>query len=59
MDSALQNVCILGSTGSIGTNTLDVLSRHRDRFSVHSLSANTRVEALLERAAKCAEKIAT
>src|SRR5687768_9304169 len=48
MDSTLQQVCILGSTGSIGTNTLDVLSRHRDRFCVHSLSAHSRVEALFE-----------
>lgn len=41
-------VTILGSTGSIGVNTLDVLSRHTDRFRVVALSANTDVERLTE-----------
>ncbi|MDL2337787.1 MAG: 1-deoxy-D-xylulose-5-phosphate reductoisomerase [Pseudomonadota bacterium] len=40
-------VCILGSTGSIGTSTLDVLSRHPDRFEVFALSAQNRVDELL------------
>jgi 1-deoxy-D-xylulose-5-phosphate reductoisomerase len=44
--SPLQRVCILGSTGSIGVSTLDVLSRHRDRFQVHTLTAHTRVDEL-------------
>jgi len=34
-----QNITILGSTGSIGTNTLDVLSKHLDRFQVFALTA--------------------
>jgi 1-deoxy-D-xylulose-5-phosphate reductoisomerase len=38
----------LGSTGSIGVNTLDVLARHPDRYQVVALAANTRVEKLLE-----------
>ena len=38
----MRKVCILGSTGSVGTNTLDVLARHRDRFEVFALSANRR-----------------
>lgn len=42
----LQSVAILGSTGSIGQSTLDVLSRHPERFRVHMLSANTNVDAL-------------
>jgi 1-deoxy-D-xylulose-5-phosphate reductoisomerase len=42
----LQRVCILGSTGSIGTSTLDVLSRHRERFEVFALSAHSRVADL-------------
>ena len=40
-------VCILGSTGSIGTSTLDVLSRHVDRFEVFALTAHNRVDELL------------
>lgn len=42
-----QRLCILGSTGSIGTNTLDVAARHPDRFEVVALTAHTRVEELL------------
>lgn len=40
-------ICILGSTGSIGTSTLDVLSRHPDRFEVFALTAHQRVDELL------------
>ena len=40
-------VCILGSTGSVGTSTLDVLSRHVDRFEVFALTAHHRVDELL------------
>ena len=40
-------ICILGSTGSIGTSTLDVLSRHPERFEVFALTAHHRVEELL------------
>ncbi|MBI4005089.1 MAG: 1-deoxy-D-xylulose-5-phosphate reductoisomerase [Gammaproteobacteria bacterium] len=39
-------VTILGATGSIGVNTLDVISQHRDRFSVVALTANRNVESL-------------
>jgi 1-deoxy-D-xylulose-5-phosphate reductoisomerase len=42
-----RNLCILGSTGSIGVNTLDVVRLHPEKFSIHSLSANTNVEKLL------------
>ncbi|WP_455366041.1 1-deoxy-D-xylulose-5-phosphate reductoisomerase [Kaarinaea lacus] len=41
-------VTILGSTGSIGVNTLDVLARHADRFHVVALTANSQVERLFE-----------
>ena len=41
-----QNITILGSTGSIGKNTLDVVARHPERFAVFALSANHN-EALL------------
>jgi 1-deoxy-D-xylulose-5-phosphate reductoisomerase len=40
-------VSVLGSTGSIGVNTLDVIGRHPDRFEVYALSANTSVDAML------------
>jgi 1-deoxy-D-xylulose-5-phosphate reductoisomerase len=39
-------ICILGSTGSIGTSTLDVLSRHPERFEVFALTAQRRVDEL-------------
>ena len=42
----MRNLCILGSTGSIGENTLDVISRHPDMFNVRALTANTQVEKL-------------
>ncbi len=45
---ALQRVAILGSTGSIGTNTLDVLARHPQRFEVYALTAATQVDLLLQ-----------
>ncbi len=43
----MQRVAILGSTGSIGTSTLDVIARHPDRFEVVALTANTQVDAML------------
>ena len=42
-----QCLTILGSTGSIGVNTLDVVSRHPGRFRVVALTANSRIDALL------------
>lgn len=39
-------VVVLGATGSIGGNTLDVLSRHTDRFEVYALSGHQRVEEM-------------
>ena len=42
-----QRVTILGSTGSIGTNTLDVIGRHPERFEVFALSAATQVDLML------------
>ena len=43
----MKRLAILGSTGSIGANTLAVVDRHPDRFSVIALSANRQVERLL------------
>ncbi len=43
-------ICILGSTGSIGTQALDVISQHADRYEVYALTANNRYEQLAEQA---------
>ena len=42
------NLAILGATGSIGSSTLDVVSRHRDRYPLFALTANGSAEPLLE-----------
>jgi 1-deoxy-D-xylulose-5-phosphate reductoisomerase len=42
----MKNIFILGSTGSIGTNTLEVIRRFKDKFSVYALSANRNIELL-------------
>ncbi|MFT6285289.1 MAG: 1-deoxy-D-xylulose-5-phosphate reductoisomerase [Alcanivorax sp.] len=47
MTLALQFVSVLGSTGSIGVSTLDVISRHPDRYRVYALAANRSVSAML------------
>ncbi|MBH2042989.1 MAG: 1-deoxy-D-xylulose-5-phosphate reductoisomerase [Comamonadaceae bacterium] len=47
-----QRLTVLGSTGSIGTSTLDVVARHLDRFEVFALSAATQVNLML---AQCAQ----
>jgi 1-deoxy-D-xylulose-5-phosphate reductoisomerase len=44
----MMRVAVLGSTGSIGVSTLDVLARHRDRFEVVALAASTSHGRLLE-----------
>jgi 1-deoxy-D-xylulose-5-phosphate reductoisomerase len=44
----LQRITILGSTGSIGVSTLDVVRRYPDRYEVFALSANTNVERLFD-----------
>jgi len=43
-----KGICILGSTGTIGVNTLDVISRHAKDFNVIALTANKNVEKLAE-----------
>ncbi len=47
-----QQICILGSTGSIGTQALEVIAEHSDRFEAYCLTANNRVELLAEQARK-------
>ena len=44
----MNDIVVLGSTGSVGVNTLDVVARHAQRFRVVGLSAGTRAEALLD-----------
>ena len=45
-----QQICILGSTGSIGTQALDVIAQHPDRYEAYCLTANNSVERLAEQA---------
>lgn len=47
-----QRIAVLGSTGSVGVNTLDVIARHPGQFEVFALSAATRVDLML---AQCAQ----
>jgi 1-deoxy-D-xylulose-5-phosphate reductoisomerase len=51
-----RTICILGSTGSIGLSTLEVIRKHPDKFSVQSLSAHTNVDVIL---AQCKEFMPT
>ena len=43
----MQRLTILGSTGSVGQSTLDVLALHPGLFSVSALTANTNVDKML------------
>ena len=47
-----KQICILGSTGSIGTQALDVISQHPDRYEAYCLTANNHYEMLAEQARK-------
>ena len=53
-----QSISILGSTGSIGKSTLDVLSRHPEQFGVYALTASTQVDLMLAQCAQFKPKIA-
>ena len=46
----MKQIAILGSTGSIGTQTLDVVRQHRNEFAVYALTAHRSVEMLIEQA---------
>ena len=43
-----QKMTLLGSTGSIGVSTLDVVSRHRDKYDIYALTANNNVDVMLQ-----------
>ncbi len=45
---AMQGICVLGSTGTIGVNTLDVISRHAEKYQVIALTANNADEKLFQ-----------
>jgi len=49
-DGSTLRVAVLGSTGSIGVSTLDVIARHPERLSVYALSAHSRIECLAKQA---------
>lgn len=49
---ARQRVTVLGSTGSVGVSTLDVIARHPERFEVFALSAATKVDEMLAQCAR-------
>ena len=53
----MQHICILGSTGSIGENTIDVVLRHPERLSVYALSAHSRIEKLVAQALATRAKV--
>ncbi|MFA6062988.1 MAG: 1-deoxy-D-xylulose-5-phosphate reductoisomerase [Gallionella sp.] len=44
----MQNITVLGSTGSIGTSTLDVVARHPDKYRIVALTANRQVDLLFQ-----------
>ncbi|MAS83614.1 MAG: 1-deoxy-D-xylulose-5-phosphate reductoisomerase [Legionellales bacterium] len=48
----MKEITILGSTGSIGVNTLDVISNHLDKFNVRALTANTNLDIFVEQCFK-------
>ncbi|AQU83566.1 MULTISPECIES: 1-deoxy-D-xylulose-5-phosphate reductoisomerase [unclassified Halomonas] len=54
----LQHVTVLGSTGSVGNSTLDVIARHPDRYRVYALTAHTSKEALLAQCRKHQPRVA-
>ena len=53
----MKTISILGSTGSIGTQTLDVIRTHADKFEVYGLSANNNIELLIKQIIEFKPKI--
>ena len=53
-----QKITILGSTGSIGKNTLEVVARHPDRYEVFVLSAASQVDLMLQQCAQFKPRVA-
>ena len=57
-DAAARSVTILGSTGSIGRSTIDLLQRHKDSFTVEALTAHSNIALLAEQARQTGAKMA-
>ena len=53
-----QTVTILGATGSIGGSTLDVLSRHPERFEIYALTARRQIGKLADLCRRCGPRYA-
>jgi len=54
----MQTLTILGSTGSIGVSTLDVVARHPDRFQIYALAGHRQIDKLAQQCAQHRPKIA-
>lgn len=57
-DSHPRSITVLGSTGSVGCNTIDLIERHPDQFQVRALTANTNVTDLAAQAKKLRAELA-
>ncbi len=57
-DARRMRITVLGSTGSIGTNTLDVIARHPERFEVFALTASRQVDLLFDQCMRFAPRFA-
>ena len=58
MNASKQRITVLGSTGSVGVSTLNVIARHPDRFEVFALSAATKVDEMVAQCARFSPKFA-
>ena len=54
----MQQITILGSTGSIGVSTLDVIARHPERYSVYALTAYSKVDELAQQCLRFKPQVA-
>jgi len=53
----MKNVAVVGSTGSIGVNTLQVIKEHQDKFSVYALAVHSNIDLLLEQVSQFNPKL--
>ena len=58
MDDTVKRIAVLGATGSIGTQTLDIIASHPERYRAVVLTAGSRVERLIEAAARFRPRLA-
>lgn len=57
MERKKKQIAILGSTGSIGTQALDVIAQHPEKFEVYALTANNNIDLLIEQAVKFSPEV--